>query len=557
MAQFQRLCMGCMKPIHESVVICPYCGYNSQSIQHAPYLPKQTVLAGRYLTGKVDNLWADSTVYMGFDLQTQKPIHIHEFLPEKIIIRTEGSTAIQVKIGYEQFYNTCLESFNHLWSKLMRLEKDAAIESVLDIFYENFTCYAISEFSDSVTLDEYFKKNEEILSWDKARSAFSPILSVLAQLHSMGIIHGEISPDTITVGSDGKLRLSGFTIAQTHLSTPEFYSYRKNGYAPAEAYDKTLTISPSSDVYSIAAVIYKAITGITPPTASRRLLNDTMVIPHEIAEKLPTNAINALVSAMKIYPNERISDISAFYAQINADKNIPQINTETSRVQENQKEKAKNANDTKESSPFSLVCKTFACVICVCIIVFCMLYTTFLYKNVNIPFLNTVFSPFSFLPMNKNNGNSNPSDILLPTNNDNQTSAAQVKMKDFVGLNYNDIKRDAVYNNDFKFEFSFESSDTIEKDKIISQSIPKGSLVSRGTTVTLVVSLGKYKIVLKDVVGQSYMIAYATLYNDGFVVLRKTVPNDGTHPSGVVSDMSLVAGLEFERGTQITLSVWE
>ncbi len=63
MASFQHLCMHCMQPIDPSNPRCPHCGYDNTQPQHAPYLPKGAVLAGRYLVGKVISLTADSTVY--------------------------------------------------------------------------------------------------------------------------------------------------------------------------------------------------------------------------------------------------------------------------------------------------------------------------------------------------------------------------------------------------------------------------------------------------------------------------------------------------------------
>ncbi len=57
--------------------------------------------------------------------------------------------------------------------------------------------------------------------------------------------------------------------------------------------------------------------------------------------------------------------------------------------------------------------------------------------------------------------------------------------------------------------------------------------------------------------GMKYEQAYELLTEDGFKVQKVLIKNNGTRVAGTVSTMSLVAGLEFEKGTTVTLSVWD
>ncbi|MCM1545311.1 MAG: hypothetical protein NC110_08440, partial [Ruminococcus sp.] len=317
MAEVQHLCMGCMTPIHENAVICPNCGYNSQSVQHSPYLPKETVLAGRYLVGKAIAFDADNTTYIGFDLQRRTTVQIHEFLPEKIINRNEGSAVINVKIGYERMFFTCCQAFKKLWNDIANLPKPNAAETVVDLFDENATSYAVCEYIDAITLEEYFSSNPPLHAQQAIR-AFEPVLSTLSSLHNAGIVHAAISPLTILLDSAGKLRLTGFSIAQTKSAIQELHRPPKDGYAPIELYDKAIATTASADIYSVAAVFYTAVTGIIPPVASQRALNDSMVIPKEFAESLPGNVIDAIVYAMRVYPQGRTKNICAFRSTLSA-----------------------------------------------------------------------------------------------------------------------------------------------------------------------------------------------------------------------------------------------
>ena len=79
----------------------------------------------------------------------------------------------------------------------------------------------------------------------------------------------------------------------------------------------------------------------------------------------------------------------------------------------------------------------------------------------------------------------------------------------------------------------------------------------KGTTVKIVVSSGKPTVVLDDVMGMQYVDAYELLTQKGFVVSKVMTRNDGTHTVGEVCLMSQVAGLTFEKGTEVTLTVWD
>ena len=63
-------------------------------------------------------------------------------------------------------------------------------------------------------------------------------------------------------------------------------------------------------------------------------------------------------------------------------------------------------------------------------------------------------------------------------------------------------------------------------------------------------------VTLKDVFGYTYSDAVSILEADGFRVRRSVRTNDGTHNADEVCEMSLVAQLEYEKGTEVTLTVW-
>jgi formylglycine-generating enzyme len=99
--------------------------------------------------------------------------------------------------------------------------------------------------------------------------ALEQIVSALAWLHSHKVVHGDIRPSNI-VSIDGKTKVMDFgpqrDSRQVTLEAPDSYS----PYAsPERLLGRPMT--PASDVYSVAAVMYELLTG-DPPNATAGLV---------------------------------------------------------------------------------------------------------------------------------------------------------------------------------------------------------------------------------------------------------------------------------------------
>ena len=78
-----------------------------------------------------------------------------------------------------------------------------------------------------------------------------------------------------------------------------------------------------------------------------------------------------------------------------------------------------------------------------------------------------------------------------------------------------------------------------------------------GSKVVITISEGVAQIELVDVIGMPYQAAKEKLELSGFTVKQDLRKNDGSQTEGEVFFMSKVAGLEFDEGTEIVLSVWD
>lgn len=589
MTENKKYCMGCMKEIGEDVTVCPHCSYNALSSQNPPFLNKGSMISGKYLVGKVESFATDSITYIGLDTETQTTVNIIEFYPEKIVSRGMNVTEVSIKIGCEELFRSTLQSFIDLWTDLKEVTGFPCLPQVSDILLFNSTAYAVCTYKDCITLESYFK-DKPPLAPKKAFAAFKGILTALRKLHNIGIVHGDISPKSVCVGADGKIHLNRFAIKQCHSASSELRARPVSGFAPTELYGNEPDPTPCSDIYSFTALLYYAITGTVPTDSVKRAVKDDMVLPSQVAENLSKNEVSGIIRGLAVMPENRIPDAGSLMALLYApkaggqkphnvrtpkaptkkvsvpekkpkEKKLPAISLPKPEKKEKPVKEPKAPKAPKTSSNTSMVplmVGTFSAVIAVCFIIFSILYTTVLYKNYDIPFMNSVFSSFSFLPMNKG-----AEDVDVNVDDVTTTKApvdyerSYVTVPDFKVHTYDSIKTNEVFNRNFTIKYKFQASKEYEKNTIISQSLTPGESVLSGSQITLVISEGVTQIELVDVIGMPYQAAKEKLEQAGFKVKQDLRKNDGKQTAGEVFLMSKVAGLEFDEGTEIVLTVWD
>ena len=607
MINFNNLCSNCMNPLSPSETRCSKCGFDRSAVQSVPCLALRTVLNQNYIVGTATSKSNASITYNGFDCLSGKRIFIHEYFPSKIAFRADDGKQVSVNPQYSGLYYECLNAFDELWKNMMTLRMFDAAETPYDVFYLNNTVYCVTDYKQCISLRQYLDSNGPLLTWAQASEAFFPVFDALSALHTKGLLHGGINISTVLIGADNKIHLALPPVPQSFYFVPEIEPVLQDGYAPPEYYDRRYPPTVQSDIYSVMAVMYVSMTGITPQKATDRLQRDAMAIPHALASGMTQTAISTLIKSMRVLPEERFSSVAELKERIKASlypEPVPVVNTgapaAAPAVSQGQQSRPGTEARSDSDSTGMLALKAAVCALIVGFVVFSTMYTTFLYKNISVPVLDKIYSVFSFLPINQENDHgptvaptttvqstvapttaaptvtvpptaaptepptaaptTEPPTTAAPTTTEPERPSVKpgegVVVADFSKLTYSDIRANAVFNKNFTFEYQFESSDTYEKNAVISQSIPAGETVSKGTKIVLVISTGPEKVELPDVIGMDWEQARITLEKAGFTVKKQIRENDGNETPGKVYMMSLVAGLEFEKGTEVTLVVW-
>lgn len=142
----------------------------------------------------------------------------------------------------------------------------------------------VREFFTSEGEDKYFLVTEDVpgqalrlhiekpalaLTLDQKTSIAADLLAALAHLQTHRVVHRNISPSNILVGTDGRVRLTGFDFARPgtdHSRTiaQEIVDDLEPKYMAPEIHGEPAAATPGSDMFSVGLALYELFTGERP-----------------------------------------------------------------------------------------------------------------------------------------------------------------------------------------------------------------------------------------------------------------------------------------------------
>ncbi len=527
----ENLCLGCM---NEKLTggPCAVCGYNGEHDNPNALVPK-TILQGRYVVGKMLDSNGEGFTYIGYDQKNSVPVTIREFFPQGHCTREKNK--LNINPGDEFNFNDTLLQFLELSKTLYSLNGLSALFNTIDIFEENGTAYRVSGRMRGIPIREFLLRNGGTLTYEQIKSLFVPMLSSIKTLHNAGVIHGGISADTLILCKDGKLRISGFCVRNTRVKgeflTPQLFP----GFAAIEQYGNIGTIGPWTDVYGVAATIYRVFVGNPPIEANERLNDDTLSVPKKVAEAMPADILEMLSVALQILPEDRmqsVEDMRSYF--MNAT-----IQMHSADKTDKQKSEKKGSNG-----------KWYAIVA----------------AGITIVVMLVLALVLGLLLKDKDGGKDTSSglpSLVSQTSSKapSETSSSTVRLyalPKFVGQSYSDIIENLDYTDYYEFTIvSKEYNNDYPAGTVYKQSPEAESAVEKGTKVSLYISLGPDKITVPNLVGSTVKEAKLKLYEAGFPYNSVSIVDkyDESKTPSVIIEVDQKSGAKVSPDARITLYV--
>jgi tRNA A-37 threonylcarbamoyl transferase component Bud32 len=271
-----------------------------------------TVLQNRYRIASLLGQGGMGAVYRAWDMRLNIPVAVKEMVPQPGL---DPQTLAQLR---QQFYQEA--------QVLARLDHPNLVR-VTDFFEEWGNAYLVMNFVEGQSLADRIAAQgplpeAQVLDWARQ------LLDALAYCHAQGVVHRDIKPQNIIIRADGRPILVDFGLVKLWdprdprtrtvvraMGTPE--------YAPPEQWGAGHT-DPRSDLYSLGATLYHALTGQAPATATDRTADPRILAPpRSINPSLRPETERAILRAMELAKDARWGSAAEMAAALGAPAAAP------------------------------------------------------------------------------------------------------------------------------------------------------------------------------------------------------------------------------------------
>lgn len=458
-------CMGCMAEMAEDERICRHCGYQKGTdVKEAYYLLPGTVLGKKYLVGRVLGYGGFGVTYIGWDHVLRRRVAVKEYLPSDFATRSYGSRRVTVFSGEaaEQF-QAGLDSFLFEARRLAKFNAVAETVDIYDCFEENGSGYIVMEYLDGATVKEVLRKRKR-LSVEQARVIALSVLRGLSAVHKEGIIHRDIAPDNIFITKKGQIKILDFGAARyaTAVQSKSLSVILKPGFAPEEQYRSRGEQGPWTDVYALGATVYCMITGKRPEESIQRLAEDHVKPPSELGIAIDPNIENAIMNSLNVRKEYRIPDAETFFKALRGQEDVERII-----------EKTDGKIDWNLPFWMKAVAAAACVLVCACI---------GLYATGNLGFTKKEITSADGMAA---------------------LSGTQRYVPNVSGMSYEEAETLLKEKNLKVIISGMNYSESIAKNRILSQTPPDGAVADPQETIQVIMSGGQEEIMMPDLSGMT------------------------------------------------------
>ncbi|MBL8567052.1 MAG: protein kinase [Hyphomicrobiaceae bacterium] len=287
-----------------------------------------------------------ANTYLAMDLTLGREVAVKEYFPSELAIRA-ASERVEVKSSaHGAQFEWALGRFVREAKTLAKFRHPSVVR-VFRVFNANDTAYIVLEFVRGSNMETWLKGLGHLPTQAELDELLPPLLDALEVVHGAGILHRDIKPANIYI------RAADHTPVLLDFGAARYASAGDNagttaaivskGYSPHEAYATDSRLQgPWTDIYGLAATIYRALSGSAPPESTLRVLEDHCVPAVDL--DLPASGayrydfLAAIDRALAVMPKDRPQSVADWRQQLlpsaSAIARKRDINDEPTTVQE-------------------------------------------------------------------------------------------------------------------------------------------------------------------------------------------------------------------------------
>lgn len=250
-------------------------------------------------------------VYKGFD----------PFIRRDVAIKVGWTESVETMPSGTSLSNQDVFNEAHAASKLQHPN----IVALYDAQTEKELSYIIMEYIEGETLMEYCRNDEKRLATEKVLEIMFKCCMALDFSHQAGVIHRDIKPSNIMLTKDGETKIMDFSVAEVSQSRQvksELIVGSPNYMSPEQV--QRQTVGPTSDLYSLATVMFQLLTGKTlyPKGSVKQIFSDILNTPAPKLKnhrpELPEALSDIIEKALNKDPSKRYQSGKEMAAEITA-----------------------------------------------------------------------------------------------------------------------------------------------------------------------------------------------------------------------------------------------
>jgi serine/threonine protein kinase len=256
--------------------------------------------------------------YLATDTNLKQNVAVKEFFPTEFVYRGLGNKVVANSEKSNEVIQWALTRFIEEGQTLARFDHPSIVR-VIAVFEANDTAYLVMRYENGEPLSTQIPRRKGIAE-EQIWPLIDPLLKGLELVHQAGFIHRDIKPANIFIREDGSPVLLDFGSAREAIGevTRTLTTLVSPGYAPIEQYQQEGgSQGPWTDIYGMAATLYRCAFGISPVEAVQRSQSmlergvDSLVSPTDLARGSYSSGFCEFVSrGLALNPGDRPRSIT-------------------------------------------------------------------------------------------------------------------------------------------------------------------------------------------------------------------------------------------------------